>query len=175
MRALGSLRFICTAGALSALTLMASAAGAAAENWQPIGRDHGLQVYADVVNGTWCQDSVGIKIVADDARTFADGAIDDTLAKVGGKLARSCPRMTGFQVFGEVSPGNQVVYQAIAARDQAWQPMIGKAPAVQRVAVPASTPSAPAASPSAATSRTSFPETPSTARSCRPYPPAPFM
>ena len=115
--------------------------GAAAENWRPVGREHGLQVYADVVNGTWCQDNVGIKIVADDARTFADGAIDDTLADVGGKLASSCPRMTGVQVFGEVSPAGQVVYHAIAARAQGWEPMIGKAPTVQQAAVPASMPS----------------------------------
>ena len=140
MRSHRMLGFVGAGNALVALMLAASAGSAVAQDWQPVrsSGNAGLQVYADVVNGTWCQDSVGIKIVADDVRTFADGAIDDTLAEVGRKLAPSCPQMTGFQVFGHVAPDDRLVYHAIAAKEQAWEPMIGKAPTVQRVAVPAS-------------------------------------
>jgi hypothetical protein len=134
------LRLGCIVAGLSFLaTAFMSVAAASSRDWESLGAssDAALEVFADSPGGSWCQESAAIKIVATDALVFADGAIDDVLLEVAQKLGDQCPRMLGFDVAGFVRGEDKAVYRAIAAREQGWEPMVGKAPALVSVATAA--------------------------------------
>ena len=143
------LRLGCIVAGLSFLaTALMSVAAASSRDWVNLGAssDAALEVFADSPGGSWCQESAAIKIVAGDALVFADGAIDDVVLEVAEQLGEQCPRMLGFDVAGFVRGGDKAVYRAIAAREQGWEPMVGRAP----VPVSAATATAPAAAAPAA-------------------------
>lgn len=80
----------------------------------------GVEVFAESESGSWCQDEVELRLVAEQA-SFFEAAHRDLLIKVGAVLAQECGKAASATINGETKDGTPV-YEGMASAASGWLP-----------------------------------------------------
>ena len=83
----------------------------------------GVEVFAEVTEGKWCEDILSLKIFAQDETTFEETALDTLMGKVALVLNSECP--VALQAIIDGYSSNTLVYQGSASATDKWKPEKG--------------------------------------------------
>lgn len=83
----------------------------------------GVEVFAESVNGKWCENILNLKIFAQTESAFAPDVLDRVMEKVGVVLENECPAAEQCLIDGY--SGQNVVFQGGAEKSEHWKPEKG--------------------------------------------------
>ncbi|HBO59439.1 MAG TPA: hypothetical protein DD624_05985 [Alphaproteobacteria bacterium] len=85
--------------------------------------ENGVEVFAESMNGHWCESIPNLKIFANDETVFSDETLTKLTGKVGIVLENDCPEAEQIAIDGYVN--NSLVYQGAAEKIGKWKPEKG--------------------------------------------------
>ena len=85
--------------------------------------ENGVEVFAESMNGQWCENIPNLKIFANDESVFSNEALAKLTGKVGIVLENDCPEAEQIAIDGYVN--NSLVYQGAAEKIGKWKPEKG--------------------------------------------------
>lgn len=85
--------------------------------------ENGVEVFAESMNGQWCENIPNLKIFANDESVFSNEALAKLTGKVGIVLENDCPEAEQIAIDGYVN--NSLAYQGAAEKIGKWKPEKG--------------------------------------------------